>query len=211
MKPQFQSVPPSDGLKWSGLGAYQFTEKMDGVFHVRSFDGLNIAGEMMVDGRFFAFGIVGSDPLRLQWPVLVRLASAGAFELPATGCGGEFLEAVLARGGEGVVAKPWDSPFGVGWVKCKRAQVFYGLVTELDANGGRARVSLIHNSWLDQVASPEDFLTGDDGGWLALRSRFEMVRPGSVLKIEAYGQHASGKLREARLDQDAPGSWLVKY
>lgn len=211
MKPKFQSVSLADGLKWSGRGDCQFTEKLDGVFHVRRFDGLDIAGEMMGDGRFFAFGIVGSDPLRLQWPALAAMARAGAFELPATGSGGEFLEAVLARGGEGVVAKPWDAPFGVGWVKCKRAQVFYGLVTELDAIGGRARVALVHRSWLDQVARAEDFLTGDDGGWIALRSRFESVKIGDVLKLEAYGQHASGKLREARLDQDAPGSWLVKF
>ena len=34
---------------------------------------------------------------------------------------------------------------------------------------------------------------------------------GSVLKVEAFGLTAKGKLREARLDADTPTSWLVKY
>jgi hypothetical protein len=76
-------------------------------------------------------------------------------------------------------------------------------------------VELIHESWQDapgfEAVKFADYSTGDNGGWIALRTRFEAVKIGSVLKIEAYGQHASGRLREARLDQDAPGSWLVAH
>jgi hypothetical protein len=51
--------------------------------------------------------------------------------------------------------------------------------------------------------------TGEKRGRVALHSRFDRVRVGSVLKVEAYGLHRSGLLREARLDRDAPDSWMV--
>ena len=39
---------------------------------------------------------------------------------------------------------------------------------------------------------------GEDYGWCPCRAQFDRVRLGDVVEIEAYGRHASGKLREAR-------------
>jgi hypothetical protein len=54
-----------------------------------------------------------------------------------------------------------------------------------------------------------DVVTGQARGKLPLRSRFDQVRIGSVLKVEAFGLTARGMLREARLDRDTETSWLV--
>jgi hypothetical protein len=94
-----------------------------------------------------------------------------------------------------VVAKPLDAPFGAGWLKCKRSQVYFARVTDVDPMRGSAILT--------------DPVTGEKRGRIALHSHFDKVRVGSVLKVEAYGVHRSGLLREARLDRDAPGSWLV--
>jgi hypothetical protein len=116
---------------------------------------------------------------------------------PAVGSGGEFLEAVLARNGEGVIAKRLDAPWGVAWYKCKRSQVYYCQVIGLDPRTGSA------------VLADRD--SGEKRGRIALHSRFDLIRVGSVLKIEAYGLTARGLLREARLDRDTPASWLASY
>jgi ATP-dependent DNA ligase len=113
------------------------------------------------------------------------------------GQGGEFLEHLLREGGEGVVAKPLAGTFGAGWLKCKRVQTFRVVVAGIDPMRGSVKLC--------------DAATGEDRGKLALRSRFDHVRVGSVLKVEAFGLTARGMLREARLDSDFPGSWLVSY
>jgi hypothetical protein len=103
---------------------------------------------------------------------------------------------VLARGGEGVVRKRLDAPWGCHWEKCKRSQVFYCRVTDLDQWSGGVFLA--------------DLNTGEKRGKMPLREgKFELVRVGSVLKVEAYGLIARGMLREARPDRDGPGSWLV--
>ena len=94
------------------------------------------------------------------------------------------------------MAKPLDSAFGVGWLKCKRSQVFRVRVTDLDHQ--RGSVVLV------------DSITGEKRGKLPLRGgKFELVRVGSILKVEAFGLTNKGLLREARPDHDEPGSWLV--
>lgn len=53
---------------------------------------------------------------------------------------------------------------------------------------------------------------GSDAGWIALRGeKFDRVRHGSLLKVEAFGLTAKGLLREARIDKDSPDSWLVRH
>jgi hypothetical protein len=74
--------------------------------------------------------------------------------------------------------------------------VFYCRVTDLDPWRGSV------------ILADRD--SGEKRGKMPLRGgKFEQVRVGSVLKVEAYGLTAKGLLREARPDHDAPGSWLV--
>ena len=209
MKPRVESVPLAAGLAWCGAG-WLYQEKSDGVHEFWEppgpvGDGTVLNAERMHDGTVVvndAVRLDGTDYTRettaVRWAELQRyagrLARHGA-RLCAVGVGGEFLAAVLARGGEGVVRKPVDSIFGCGWEKCKRAENFVATVTELYPDRGAVRLTV----------------DGLDAGRLALRSRFEAVRLGSVLKVVAFGRHNSGLLREARLDADTPGSWLVRF
>jgi hypothetical protein len=197
-KPSFESVTLETGLRWRAGNGRRYEEKLDGRYHVEELPHATIVGELMRGGQFYAFDVMnyeGQDVRPL--PLSERLTILDAMNLPrpAVGSGGAFLEAVLARGGEGVVAKRLDAPWGVPWLKCKRSQVYYCQVIGLDQWTGSA------------VLADRD--SGEKRGRLALHSRFDRVRVGSVLKIEAYGLTAKGLLREARLDRDAPGSWLV--
>ena len=230
-KPPFYSVPLATGLAWRGGAQQIFQEKIDGVWATQEVRGqrseVSLAlGERTRDGVFHAFDCVefeGTDlraePLHVRLRALAELCSLTSDLRPvASGNGGEFLEAVLARGGEGVVCKSLTAPFGAPWTKCKRLQVFYGIVRELRPATGAVRVDLVHESWKEcpgrlapfEAVNFEDFVTGDDGGWIRLGARFEAVKIGAVLKLEAFGQHASGMLREARLDKDTPDSWIVR-
>lgn len=109
-----------------------------------------------------------------------------------------FLEEELSNGGEGVVLKPWHTPFGIGWLKAKRSENFIVRVT--DFNGGTRSVFVA------------DAATGAARGKVALLGdRCERVRVGSVLKLTGYGLTARGQIREPRPDADEPESWLMVY
>jgi hypothetical protein len=212
-KPKIESVRLADGLRWRGGGDYHFAEKMDGEFALEEQAGCLVAGERLADGRFFAFNVAqafGEDvrrrPFRERLSLLDAWTAIGSapgypwqphWRRPASGNGGEFLEAVLARGGEGVVASHWAAPWGVMQFKCKRSMVCLCAVGALDHYLGSVELF--------------DAATGQPRGKLALRRRFDQVRVGSVLKVEAFGLTERGMLREARLDRDAPGSWLAKW
>ena len=155
----------------------------------------------MQGGQFYAFDILNCEGQDLRsLPLSERLKALDGMNLlrPASGPGGAFLAAVLEHGGEGVVAKRLDAPWGVPWYKAKRSQVHYCRVIGLDQWHGSV------------ILADRD--SGEKRGKLPLRGcKFEMVRVGSILKVEAYGLTAKGMLREARPDHDAPGSWLVRY
>ena len=209
MKPRVESVPLAAGLAWCGAG-WLYQEKSDGVHEFWEppgpvGDGTVLNAERMHDGTVVvndAVRLDGTDYTRettaVRWAELQRyagrLARHGA-RLCAVGDGAEFLRRILAAGGEGVVRKPLDSIFGCGWQKCKRMANFIGTVSELYPDKGAVRLTV----------------DGRDAGRLAMRSRFEQVRLGSQLKVIAFGRHNSGLLREARLDADTPGSWLVRF
>ena len=197
-KPSFESVPLETGLRWRPGAGWRFEEKLDGCFHVRQFPAGTVVGELMHDGAFYAFDVLnhnGQDVRSL--PLSERLKVLGGLNVPrvASGSGGAFLGAVLARGGEGVVRKRLDAPYGVAWEKCRRSQVYYCRVTDLDPWRGSVMLA--------------DRDSGEKRGKMALHSKFEQVRVGSILKVETFGLTAKGLLREARPDHDAPGSWLV--
>jgi len=187
-RPPFETVPLAVGLAWRGGGGYRYEEKLDGVWTVRRYgegDDTVLAGELLRDGRFYAFDCLAVDGQDIRRRGLDdRLAVLDALPgllRPAVGNGGEFLEAVLARGGEGVVAKPHGSPFGATWYKCKRLATYDCTVADVDLSRGSVRLSL----------------DGTDAGWLACRE-FDRVSVGTVIEVAAYGRHASGKFREAR-------------
>ena len=179
---------------------WHLSEKMDGVFAVRHFAGCTVTGEAMRDGRFFAWDIVTAfdeDIRRRQWlereAALRELFSLLNEKLNwhrcATGNGAEFIEAVLANGGEGVVAKPFDSPFGYDWTKIKRSETHDCRVVEK------------HPSKLSVHLSEG----GVDRGWVAILGgdyfngfAIEKIHAGDVVEIECYGITAKEKFREPR-------------
>lgn len=185
-RPRFECAPLSAGLKWVGGHGFRFEEKLDGCWHVIEAEGNTIVGEQMRDGRFFAFDIVRLAGVDVrQWSLRERLKVLDGFNLlrPAHGNGGEFLASVLARGGEGVVIKNLEAPFGVGWIKCKRTETFDCVVMEKD-------------SWRGSIHL---MLDGEDCGWCPARRLFNEVAVGDVVEVAALRRNASGKLREPRL------------
>ncbi len=214
-KPTIQSVPLPTGLAWSG-GNWLYQEKLDGQFCAREMGCSVVVGELLPLGQFFAFDcpvIDGQDVRRAPLQHRLECLNRFSFPQPKRGNGGEFLEAILASGGEGIVAKPLDSPYGIGWLKCKRVEVFYCVVTG-KAGDGRQSVRIAHCPPFQDVKNVvvsrrEKF---EAAGNLQLRGeKFDRVRVGSILKLEAFGKHKSGLLREARLDNDGADSWLVRW
>lgn len=139
-------------------------------------------------------------PTRDRWALAARLARHFPpwLTLAQTGTGPGFAEAVIAAGGEGVCLHHLEAPWGF-MLAIKRREVFICRVAALDGSTGGAEL-VLDDDPAHQV------------GRVPLRgNKFERVRVGSVLKIEAFGMTPAGKLREARPDADAPDSWLVRY
>jgi ATP-dependent DNA ligase len=112
---------------------------------------------------------------------LIDCAARYGFRLVKQGRGAEFIEAILANGGEGVVAKPFSAPFGMDWFKVKRVETFDVTVTAKL----RGAIAIAYE--------------GQDAGKCPLAGRnLEFVRVGDVVEIAAYKRYASGKFREPR-------------
>ncbi len=177
---------------WTG---WHLSEKADGICVRREFAGCSVWGDSMRDGRLMVWDLdraFGADVRRLPWTerraaldhLFARLPKKFNWHRCATGAGAEFIEAVLANGGEGVVAKPIDGKFGVDWVKVKRCETYDCIVTEK------------HPSKLSLHLA----LDGADAGWCPClkQSNFDSVRAGDIVEIVAFGLHVSGKFREPR-------------
>jgi ATP-dependent DNA ligase len=205
-------------MKWTGAGPWVYEEKKDGVRALVSIEGCGLRnsrrplpgplplalGGCVFDGElcagtYWAFDLVVADgqdlrrrPLRDRRIWLRELRSAfPSWMLPIPeGRGGEFLEAVLAHGGEGIVAKHIDSRYGEpdAWVKCKD-RTEDCIVAELHQVKRSAR--------LEQLA-PAGVL---DCGWVNLSGRrLQAVQVGDVVEVKCnHLRHASGRLREARI------------
>jgi len=185
-RPRFECAPLSAGLRWVGGHRFRFEEKLDGCWHEIETNGNRIVGERLRDGRFFAFDIVTLAGVDVRhWPLRERLTALDTFKLlrPRHGNGGEFLAAVLAAGGEGIVAKDLEAPFGIEWTKCKRIETFDCVVIEKD--GWRGSIRLM--------------LEGEDCGWCPARRLFDQIEIGDVVEVAALRRHSSGKFREPRL------------
>lgn len=191
-RPSFLSVALRDGLKWLGDPRWRYEEKNDGRWHEMGVGQSRVVGELMRDGRFIAFDVPiynGAD-IRCA-PLRERLAILDTFPLlrPATGNGGEFLKAVIARGGEGIVAKRLDAPYGVDWIKCKRQETHDCIILELPGD----KLS-IHIGQFDSAGQMID------RGWCPCfrLNLLDNLKIGDVVEITCHRIHVSGKFREPR-------------
>ncbi len=189
---QYASITIADAMKLDGRGQL-WTQKMDGVWEAKEVPipvcfgfTATIIGERMRDGQFFAFDCVQSGPRNMMALPYGRrffeLNRIGIQTVPS-GIGPEFLEAVLARGGEGVVIADLDAPYGAGLTKVKRLETLDLLVSDKHASK-----SSIH------LADAQ----GQDFGWCPCRAEFDNIRVGDWVEIAAFGRQSSGKLREPR-------------
>lgn len=106
--------------------------------------------------------------------------------LVPAGSGGEFLEAVIRDGGEGVVAKRLSAPYGDTWWKCKRIETEENIVAELHPR--KSSVCLTQH--------------GRDCGWLTINCGSSAV--GDVVEVRFHSRHLSGKLREPGFVRSRP-------
>jgi ATP-dependent DNA ligase len=186
-RPPFYSVTLDQGMLWQPSANWLYEEKLDGRWSTREIEGSIIVGEQMPDGRFIAFDIASLKGVDLRpVPLLERLALLDIFPLPRPrrGPGAEFLEAILAEGGEGVVAKKLDLPWGHAWHRCKRVETFDLRVTEKPLGLMALRLA--------------DPLTGEDRGKCPCFAGLENIAVGSIVEVAAYALTKSGKLREPR-------------
>ena len=245
LKPRKISVPMAEGRCWRGGGEFIYQEKMDGEFSIAEFGVRNsecatLAGERMATGRFVVFDVLqhaGQDvrawPLRDRWGLLLGLRGvieADGGEIVPTGNGGEFLEAVLAAGGEGVVAKDWNSPYSTPMFACKRLETFLCVVTGFCGGTQSVRIAQVEGE-TSNIQHPTSNIRLENAGpasgapvaslvtchlpprgAVALRGgKCDQVRVGSIIKVEGMGLTAAGMIREPRVCRDTATSWLVKF
>lgn len=204
MKPTKQIVPLAVGLAWNGGGLIQ--QKLDGRFATLATAGGVLAGEN-VGGTFTAFDAIewqGQDVrgLALRDRVTMRNELCAAAQIPIVAetaeRGGEFLESILAAGGEGAVFKRLDATWFEPMLAAKRLETWFCRVVGF--NGGCQSVRIV------------DSASGQDRGRVALfGGKCDRVKIGSVLKIEGFGLHKSGLIREPRICKDTPESWLIQF
>jgi hypothetical protein len=204
MKPSKQIVTLAVGLAWTSGGLFQ--QKLDGRFATLATAGGELAGEN-VGGVFTAFDCVGwhgqdvrGAALRDRRAMRNELCRAGQVAIvpEVTERGGEFLESILNAGGEGAVFKSWDSTFFSPMLAAKRLETWICRVAGF--NGGKQSVRIV------------DSTSGQARGNLPLfGGRCDRVRVGSILKVEGFGLHRSGLIREPRVCKDSENSWLIKF
>ena len=158
-------------------------------FYKQTFPGWVFDGELMPDGEFIAFDVLvapGEDVSQL--PQVERLkildnAIVRAAEwhdpIPAmkfnSGCAA-FARYIEKRGGEGIVAKLADKPYGRGgWLRFKRRTTYD--VPVISIQSGLADVAVTK---LGKVTVPES------------------VKAGDVIEVAAHSLHPSGLWREPR-------------
>ena len=178
--PSFTSLPLKTVLAMD-LRGYQITQKMDGRTASKTINGVEVVGEQMPDGSFYAFDLRIKGTLRARWEALRSFESPDCQIVPS-GYGAEFVEAIFANPkAEGVVLKNWDSGFAVDWAKCKRTETFDVAVTGKLAGA----IALSYE--------------GQDAGKCSISgANYDLVQVGDVVEIAAYKRNASGKFREPR-------------
>lgn len=217
-KPRKIVVPISEDLAWENDGEHIYEQKMDGVFAVREVRGENfqvsiIAGEQMRSGEFHAFDCpqfncedIRALPLRERLKMLntLFLSHSNAYIIPphfrivpALNYQPSTLNEIWQRGGEGIVRKRLDAPWGTPMECCKRLETFHCIVT---ARGNGQSVEIADSTTMQPRGNVKL------GG-----GKCDRVRVGSILKIEGFGLTSAGMIREPRPDKDGPNSFLVRY
>jgi hypothetical protein len=207
-KPIKHLCPLADAQTW---GKGRLTRKYDGDFEAREICGVMFAGQLMrpKSGGFFtaldramfaerrefwvALDVISAEPTDVRAGILEEYRLAGGIIAEDVAC----ITKTMAAGAEGVCWQSWDWQYGEILAYKSRWE-------------GVCRVSMPAGK--TQSVEIEDAATGQARGRIALRGgRCDRVRVGSLLKVTAMCLTGDGKLREARLDADAPGSWLVKF
>jgi ATP-dependent DNA ligase len=177
----------ADALRWNWRG-WHLSQKMDGIWQQREIADSILIGEAMRGGGFFAFDCpvaYGEDVRRRAWTerreAMRQIAREADVNTAPEGYGVEFLEAVLANGGEGIVAKPFSSLYGFDWFKVKRRESFDVVVT--------AKL---------RGAIAIQFLNQDAGKCALAGRNHDLVRIGDVIEIAAVRRNVSGKFREPK-------------
>jgi hypothetical protein len=196
-RPSYGVTSLKDALAFNWRG-WHISRKLDGCWQQRNFHGSILVGEIMQDKTFYAFDLpiaFGEDVRRRPWTerraALLDLAQSFTPDMAIApeGHGAEFIEAVIAAGGEGCVAKPLGGRFGENWFKIKRSETHDCTVTEK------------HPSKLSIHISEN----GIDRGWCAVLGGdsfggyvMDKIRVGDMVEIECYGVTAKDKFREPR-------------
>jgi len=180
------------------------------------------------NGEFFVLTDVshldGTDvsrwTLRQRWAEVRRLFASfplSAFRfpllLPDEYADGSALARVIEQGGEGICAHGWDAPFGADFYAAKHLETFLCTVTGFvegtqsveiaEVRGQRSEVSTDLRSPISDLCPR---------GRVPLRgNKLDHVRVGSIIKVEGMGLTPAGRIREPRVCQDSPTSWLVKW
>lgn len=206
--PRKEIVPLAVGLSWGNDGAV-YQEKLDGRFETRMADGgWRMAGELMPSGEFVAWDLIavaGEDfrarPTRERLAMLIDACRWSKISMvQSSPDGAALLQAVLARGGEGVVRKLPHATYFDAMQAAKRTRVWYCTVTALDLASGAARVA-------ERMADG----TMEDRGTVPLRDRAAWCRVGSTVKVEGENLSAKGMILKPRPCKDTATSWLVKF
>ena len=203
--PRKECVSLAIGLGWGNDGAI-YQEKLDGVFMTRTMLGGGVlVGEQMRSGEFIAWDCAafdyvdvrgrGTETRGMMRDSLCR--AAGVRVVQSYYDGGALLQAVLARGGEGIVRKLPCATYFDTMQACKRLQTWRCVVTALDYASGAAKI-------IDQT-------TGEDRGTVPLRNRAGQCRVGSIVKVEGETLSARGMILKPRSCKDTSQSWLVQF
>lgn len=227
-KPMKRIVSLDAARAWSP-NSFLIQVKCDGQFQTRSLPASApvalVAGELMrprsgqfltlshkrmleqCGGEFFvAWDLLAMDGMdvsqqstKTRWCSLLGLVPwfPGNWILVQHGSAG-FVDWCFENGAEGVCAKAWDSPYG-SMLACKRLSTHLCTVTQIGGSQSVGFAELIAGGFVDR-------------GRIKLGgSKVDKVRVGSVLKVSSMGETDAGKLREPRLDNDSPDSWLHRF
>lgn len=189
------TVAAASRRRWNG---WIFQEKLDGRWHERTVGCSHFVGELMPDGEFRPFDVVSAngqnianEPASFRIQVLSDESIRLGLRPAAIGSGIEFLEAILANGGEGVVAKRNDSAFGRDWTKIKRRETHDCIITDIHGESisiteheiDRGRCPVVGGKLID--------------GW-DYCPRISTLNVGDTVEVACHSIHPSGKFREPR-------------
>jgi len=185
----------------AALRGHIFQEKLDGRFALREVGRSLIAGEQMNGGRFIAFDCLTFEGQDIRnAPLESRLDCLSRFDFPQplTSADGQgLLSRVWESGGEGIVCKASGSPYGQ-MLAIKRTIELLCAVSQISDTSQAVKIC--------------DAKTGEDRGNVALfGGKIERVRVGSIIKVVGLCLTSRGLIREPRLCQDSPDSWLKQF